>query len=245
MISDLPMMISPHDRVVLHENDESFPFKQVCLITGKWILMSIWLLIIHAGTCFTQGTLTPMKDIAGFKEKLVNMTAKVTTIESDFVQEKNLSILANKIVSKGNFCFQKENNIRWEYLQPYKYLIIISKGQMYIKEEKNEKSYDIQSNKMFQEMNKFISGCIQGDILKNEKEYNISFFEDQGSYVVSLVPKAAAMKDMLQEVRIWFNRNDFTVTRVIMTEPGGDYTAIDFMNKKLNVAIPAEKFNFK
>jgi outer membrane lipoprotein carrier protein len=116
---------------------------------------------------------------------------------------------------------------------------------MYIKEEKNEKSYDIQSNKMFQEMNKFISGCIQGDILKNEKEYNVSFFEDPGSYIVSLVPKAAAMKDMLQEVRIWFNRNDFTVTRIIMTEPGGDYTAIDFMNKKLNVAIPAEKFSFK
>lgn len=245
MISDLIMMSLLHNRAALHENDKSLPGIKVCLLSGKGILAIICLLIIHAGTCLSQSTLTPMKDIAGFKEKLVNMTAKVTTIESDFVQEKNLSILSNKIVSKGNFCFQKENNIRWEYLQPYKYLIIISKEQMYIKEEKNEKRYDIQSNKMFQEMNKFISGCIQGDILKNEKEYNASFFEVPGSYVVGLVPKAAAMKEMLQEVRIWFDRNDFTVTRIIMTEPGGDYTAIDFMNKKLNVTIPAEKFSFK
>jgi outer membrane lipoprotein-sorting protein len=245
MISDLTMMPLPNNRPELHENDKSQPSALVCLLSCKEILAIIGLFIIYAGTCFSQSNLTPMKDIAGFKEKLVNMTAKITTIESDFVQEKNLSILSNKIISKGSFCFQKENNIRWEYLQPYKYLIIISNDQMYIKEDRNEKRYDIQSNKMFQEMNKFISGCIQGDILKNEKEYNSSYFENPGSYVVSLVPKAAAMKEMLQEVRIWFNRNDFTVTRIIMAEPGGDYTAIDFMNKKLNVAIPAEKFSFK
>ena len=205
----------------------------------------LFLLSLSFPGLLAQTPKMPMKDIAGFKEKLVTMTGKVNTLESDFVQEKNLSILSNKIVSKGNFCFQKENNIRWEYHQPYKYLIIISKGQMYIKEEKNEKRYDIQSNKIFEEMNKFISGCIQGDILKNEKEYNASYFEDPGSYIVGLVPKAASMREMLQEVRIWFNRNDFTVTRIIMTEPGGDYTAIDFMNKKLNVEIPAEKFSFK
>ena len=187
----------------------------------------------------------PMKDIAGFKEHLTNMTDKVHTIESDFVQEKNLSVLSDIIISKGHFCYKKDNNIRWEYLQPYQYLIIISSNKIFIKQDKNQKQYDIQSNKMFQEMNKFISGCIQGDILRNEQEYRVGYFEDDKNYFVSLVPKAEAMRKMLNEVQIWFSRNDFTVSRIKMVESGGDYTKIDFNNKKLNTDIPIEKFSFK
>jgi outer membrane lipoprotein-sorting protein len=186
-----------------------------------------------------------MKDVNSFKDKLVIMTGKVNTLESDFVQEKNLSVLSNKIISRGHFCFMKENNIRWEYLTPYKYLIIISNGKIFIKEEKNQKQYDIQSNKMFQEMNKFISGCIQGDILKNDKDYQAGFFEDDKNYFVSLVPRAETMRKMLNEVQIWFNRSDLTVSRITMVESGGDYTRIDFTNKKLNTDIAIEKFSFK
>ena len=186
-----------------------------------------------------------MKDIDGFKTRLNSMSAAINTIESDFIQEKNLSVLANKITSKGHFCFKKENNIRWEYTHPYKYLIIINKDKIFIKEESNQKQYDIQSNRMFQEMNKFISGCIQGDILKNEKDYNVGYFEDDKYYVVKLVPVSEKMRQMLNEVQIWFDRNDLTVSRIQMVESGGDYTRIDFMGKQLNTNIPVEKFNFK
>jgi outer membrane lipoprotein-sorting protein len=186
-----------------------------------------------------------MKDVQAFKLKLENMSKQVNTIESDFVQEKNLSVLTNKIISKGHFIYKKENNIRWEYLQPYRYLIIISNNKIFIKEENNQKQYDIQSNKMFQEMNKFISGCIQGDILKNEQDFKIGYFEDDKTYFVSLMPRSEGMRKMLNEVQIWFNKNDLTVTRINMVESGGDYTKIDFINKKLNTEVPVEKFNFK
>jgi outer membrane lipoprotein-sorting protein len=53
------------------------------------------------------------------------------------------------------------------------------------------------------------------------------------------------MRQMLQEVRIWFNRNDLTVMRITMMEPGGDYTKIEFTNKQLNTDIPLERFSFK
>jgi outer membrane lipoprotein-sorting protein len=212
-------------------------------VNFKYLIISIFTCLVL--NLSAQIPATPMKDVTGFKEKLGTMSDEVNTIESDFVQEKNLSVLSNKIISKGHFCYKKDNNIRWEYILPYHYLIIISNGKIFIKEDKNQKQYDIQSNKMFQEMNKFISGCIQGDILKNENEYMVGYFEDEKKYFVSLVPKAEAMRKMLNEVRIWFNRNDLTVSRITMIESGGDYTKIDFMNKKLNTDIPIEKFSFK
>jgi outer membrane lipoprotein-sorting protein len=202
-------------------------------------------LVILALPVKAQVPTSPMKDVSGFKQKLTTVAAGIRTIESDFTQEKKLSILSNTLVSKGNFSFRRENDIRWEYLQPYKYLIIISEDKIYIKEEKDQKQYDIQSNKMFQEMNRFISGCIQGDILKNDKDYKIGYFEDGRYFFVTLVPVAEKMRQMLNEIQIWFDRTDLTVARIRMMESGGDYTRIDFINKKLNTDIPAEKFSFK
>jgi outer membrane lipoprotein-sorting protein len=207
--------------------------------------VAICFLAFITGTLRAQVPATPMKDIAAFRQKLISVTAGINTIESDFIQEKKLSILSNTLVSKGHFCYRKENNIRWEYLQPYKYLIIISQDKIYIKEEKDQKQYDIQSNKMFQEMNKFISGCIQGDILKNDKEYKIGYFEDARYFFVTLVPVSEKMRQMLNEIQIWFDRTDLTVSRIRMMEQGGDYTKIDFVGKKLNTDIPIEKFSFK
>lgn len=207
--------------------------------------LSFCFLIIVALPVWAQIPTTPMKDVPGFKQKLTTVTAGINTIESDFTQEKKLSILSNTLVSKGHFCFRRENNIRWEYLLPYKYLIIISQDKIYIKEEKDQKQYDIQSNKMFQEMNRFISGCIQGDILKNDKDYKIGYFEDGRYFFVTLVPVAEKMRQMLNEIQIWFDRTDLTVARIRMMESGGDYTKIDFVNKKLNTDIPVEKFSFK
>ncbi len=193
----------------------------------------------------SQVITTPMKDVPGFKQKLSAMTEGLKSIESDFVQEKKLAMLSSNLVSKGHFWFQRENNIRWEYKQPYQYLIIISQDKIFIKEAKDQKQYDIQSNKMFQEMNRFISGCIRGDILKNDKEYKIGYFEDDTYYFVTLVPVSEKMRQMLNQVQIWFDRDDLTVARIRMVEQGGDYTRIDFNAKKTNVEIPMEKFSFR
>jgi outer membrane lipoprotein-sorting protein len=194
---------------------------------------------------YAQDGYKKMNDIDTFKSKLEAMSESINTITCDFVQEKNLVVLSEKIFSKGQFCFKKENNIRWEYIEPYRYLIIISNNQMYTRDDKYQKQYDIQSNKMFQEMNRFISGCIQGDILKNDKEYAIDYFENSKEYFMKLIPRSEKMRQMLHEVQIWFDRNDMTVSGLKMIESGEDYTKIDFKNKKLNIEIPLEKFSFK
>jgi outer membrane lipoprotein carrier protein len=98
---------------------------------------------------------------------------------------------------------------------------------------------------MFQEMNRFISGCIQGDILKNDRDYASEYLESSKFYLVKLIPREEKMRQMLNEVQIWFDRNDFTVSALKMVESGEDYTKIDFIDKKLNTEIPLEKFSFK
>lgn len=209
----------------------------------KYYLLSL-LILIPVPTIRAQEKFVPLSDLTELMTGLEKMSAETSTIESDFVQEKNLTVLAEKIISKGVFLFRRENNIRWEYLQPYRYLIIISNGQLYTRDEKNQRIYDIESNRMFSEMNRFIGGCIRGDILKDDKEYSTEYFESADRYLVKLIPRNEKMRQMLNEVHIWFDKKDLTVSSLMMVESGEDYTKIDFINKRLNTDIPLEKFNF-
>ena len=71
-----------------------------------------------------------MKNVDDFKSKAKAVANKTNSISSDFVQKKVLSIMEEEIVSKGKFLFKKENSIRWEYKEPFVYLIIINDGEI-------------------------------------------------------------------------------------------------------------------
>src|ERR1700733_10699995 len=70
------------------------------------------------------------KELAKFKEQFSEIAKKTVTIKSDFVQEKNLSMLSEKISSKGMFWFKKDNMLRMEFDKPYEYLMILNKDNM-------------------------------------------------------------------------------------------------------------------
>lgn len=195
-------------------------------------------------TAFSQSAFTQMKNPDEFKLKLKEATKTTNSVESDFTQNKNLSILAKPIISKGKFWYKKEKKVRWEYTTPYLYLIVIKDSKLFIKDKNNKKQYDTQSNKMFQQLNDFLIGCINGEILNNTKDFDLTFKENELLYYVVLLPKAQKMKQMLSEIHIYFDKKDYSVSKLKMVEQGGDYTIIEFFNKKLNVNITDEKFNF-
>jgi len=200
------------------------------------------LILISTVICFGQAGFNAMTDAAGFKQKFSIATKNTTTIEASFIQEKNLSVLSEKITSKGRFLFKKENKLRWEYTEPFHYLIILNNGTMLIKDEDKQSKTDISSNKMFSEINAIIIGCVQGNLFNDIKKFLPSFFENKVSYLVKLKPIQSNLKDYLEEIRIFFDKNDFTVKRLEMQEPSGDFTNIEFSGTKTNTIIPDAKF---
>ena len=209
------------------------------------LFFTLSVLTFYCLSSFSQSSFKAIKDISLFKSNLAEMTEKTNTIKSDFIQEKNLSFLSEKIISKGLFYFKKESKIRWQYTEPFDYLIIINDDKIYIKDEDRESKYDMASNKIFKEINKIISGCVQGDILNNDKEYKIEYYENYNFYYVKLTPYSEKMKEFLSNINIYFDKKDFSVSKLEMIELSGDYTKIEFLNKKLNEEIPDEKFTLE
>ena len=99
------------------------------------------------GNAQVQGY-TKIVDYASFKTQFALAANKTTTIRSDFTQEKNMSMLSEKIISKGKFFFKKQDKVRMEYLTPFSYLMIINGSKVYIKDGQKENTISTNSNKI-------------------------------------------------------------------------------------------------
>ena len=187
---------------------------------------------------------TLMTDLSKFKQEFAAAAQKTGSIKSDFVQEKNLSMLSEKIISKGKFWFKKENQVRMEYTTPFEYLMVINKDKVFIKDGQKQNTINTKSNKLFQQINKITVDCVQGNVLGNA-DFKIRVFESKGSYLVEMAPVAKGLKDFFKTINVIVDKKDYAVTNIEMNENSGDNTIIRFTNKEMNTNIPDALFVIK
>lgn len=165
-------------------------------------------------------------------------------IKAQFVQDKNLSMLSEKITSKGNFWFKKDSRVRMEYVHPFKYLMVLNKDKVYIKDGQKESRVSTRSNKMFQQINRIMIDCMQGTMFANT-DFKTRVFENRSNSLVELTPVSKGMKELFRNIKVIIDKKDFSVTSIEMLELSGDNTIMRFTNKELNAAIPDNLFDIK
>lgn len=193
---------------------------------------------------YGQKSYQPVGNLKELSQILNENAGKTNTIISDFVQIKHLAYLEDSVVTSGKFWFKKENTLRWEYTNPFKYIIVINNGKFIVKDESKKNEFDIKSNKAFQEVNKMIVSSVRGTLLE-ENMFDIVAFKNATSYLIRLTPKNKNMKSIIQQMDLYFNNKDYTIFKVIMRENKDDYTVISFKNRKINEPISANIFIVK
>jgi outer membrane lipoprotein-sorting protein len=177
-----------------------------------------------------------------FKKSFAQATATTESIQSDFKQEKSLSMLSENINSTGKFWYHKNDKIRMEYVQPYSYIMILNGGKIFTKEGQKENKISANSNKVFQQVNRILIDCVGGSMLDNP-DFQSRIFENSGTYLVELIPIAKNLKELYKNINILIDKKDYTATAIEMFELSGDKTIIRFQNKVLNAQIKDSVFN--
>jgi outer membrane lipoprotein-sorting protein len=183
-----------------------------------------------------------MNDTIAFKNKLAAFSKSLTSIESDFTQHKSMSMLKTPVVSEGYFCYRNGTQVRWEYLQPFAYIIVIKDGKLTVKDESRTNSYDMTSNKAFLEINANLTSIIDGSVLEKKTDFSPKYFENDNYYKIDLKTVSKGMKEYFSNVIVYFDKTDCSVAKLIMNEISGDNTIIEFHHKKINQPISDEKF---
>ncbi|MEO6540042.1 MAG: outer membrane lipoprotein carrier protein LolA, partial [Ferruginibacter sp.] len=195
------------------------------------LILSILLLAAGIASNAQYTGYSPVADLAKFRTEFSTATQKIISIKSDFTQEKNLSMLSEKITSKGNFWFKKDSRVRMEYNQPFKYLMILNKDKVYVKDGQKETKVSTRSNKMFQQINKIMIDCMQGTMLANT-DFKTRVFENKNNTLVELTPVTKGLKELFRSINVVVDKKDFSVASIQMLEISGDNTIMRFTNKE-------------
>ena len=191
---------------------------------------------------FPQQNLMDVATIQRIKN-VISQTAEATkTISAGFTQEKELSILNDKIISSGKFCFRQENLLRWEYIHPFSYTIIIRGPVIRIKDDDQVREFNANDNPVFAEINRIIVGSVRGTLLRDEVNFKASYFQNVQHYIVTLIPASDVFKESIRKINLYFSKSDFSVDAVELYETGTDRTRITFRDKKINQILPDETF---
>ena len=190
-----------------------------------------------------DGQFVEMQNPEILKKGLVSLSENTSTIQSKFVQEKHMQLLTRGIVSQGSIVFKKPDKLRWEYVEPFQYLIILDGGKIHVKNDGKTSTFDMATSKLFAEINNLIINTVKGNVL-DEVKFDIEYFQSTTQYLVRMYTKDKTMKEFVSHLEINFNKSDFTVGQIKLVEPNEDYTFIKFTNSIYNEPVDDNSFNF-
>lgn len=208
-----------------------------------FFVISLLLMLILSFSGYSQKEgFSPIQDEEKFLNELAGFNRGTITLMSDFSQVKHLDVFTENIISKGQFYFMKESKLRWEYSDPFQYAIVFNGNDILIRDEDRESRYNTNTNQMFRQISQLMSNVIRGDILDEKEEFSVDCFENEQVYLMILTPINEQYRQFFKEIEVHLGRDDMLVNEVKFTEQSGDYTLIEFINRKRNEAIPETVF---
>lgn len=202
-------------------------------------ILSIFILI--GFTSIAQETFTLIDNSDKLRTEFKSSTQTLSSIHSDFIQEKYLAYLTTTVVSKGKFWYKTPNKLRWEYTEPFKFMVIMNGDKIIVKDENQTNAYKNKPNNTFQMLNEVLASSVNGTLIDNP-DYSFEVAENSNDYRIVMSPNKEEAKKMVDKIEMLFSKTNLSVYEITMFEPGGDTIKIKFENKRVNQAISDQVF---
>jgi outer membrane lipoprotein-sorting protein len=203
---------------------------------------TLFVLCMSSFVAFAQEQKMSEKEIVAFKQTVKEVSKKIKTLSTDFVQYKHLDFLSKDIESSGKMVFVAPNLLQWQYKKPYNYSIVFNNGKILINDEGKKSAVDVGNSKIFGKINKLIAGSVSGDMF-DDKEFTVSYFKNNTNTITRLIPRDANLKKYIKQIELTFDKEDSTVIQIKLLESSEDYTRIVLKNKVLNAKIDNSIFS--
>ena len=174
--------------------------------------------------------------------KINAVSSRIKSMSCSFVQTKHLSLLSDKMVSKGKMYFRNPDKLRWEYTSPYNYIFVFNGTKVYVGSKTKKDVIDTNTNKIFKEIGRIMMNTVTGKALSNQNDFVVNVSSDNTFWIVSLVPQKKEMKQMFARIELLFNKSDTTIAQINLFEKNNDKTNIKLENVVCNGMVADSNF---
>lgn len=203
-------------------------------------LFSFMLLVIGV-TAFSQTQLTESQS-QEIISQLTQSAASLRSFQCRFVQEQTSLMLAEPSVSEGTMHFVAPDKMRWEYVEPYAFALVVNGERIMKVTDGKAEVLDSNSGRMYQGMVNLIIGSASGKKLFDTSTFDVVLYDDDTFWKAEMTPKRRDMKRMFSQLVFRFDKITKCISQVEFVGTSGDLTSIRFEEMTLNKAIGAERF---
>ena len=181
--------------------------------------------------------------LAALQEKM----SCVKTIQTDFIQEKNLALFKQKLTLKGKIFIQKPGMLSWRVFTPIRYSLVISGSNIkqWDQDTNQVQSVSLAKNPSFQAAIEQMQNWFSGTYKTMQGDYRISLISQQ-PLQLEFIPKEKSLPaNFIQRVTVIFQDDQQYIKKINILEKNGDSTSLEFISPRLNQEISLKAWEVK
>jgi len=212
----------------------------VALLIGFFLSPSI-----EASSYIEQGVSSADKQ--RIFERLTELSKDTDSITATINQEKQLSLLKEKICINGTVIMKKPNMFRWDIVKPDKSIIAVDGETMtvYHPEIKEAQVYNLIGNLIARNTMRFLTITMWGSLNEIEKNFTFNILRKEDEIIFKLVPVSKIISRYLSSIIIHYEEKTGFPRGFEITTPKGDKTVTRLSNIKINPEIKTGTFKIK
>ena len=172
------------------------------------------------------------------------------TWTADFTQTRMLKTLTQPLVATGHIWFATPNRFRWELGSPAKTIAVRNADEMFViyPRLKRAEKYPLSgsaSGEWRDMLSLLDAGFPRNRVDLDSRFHVLSLMEANGSWQLTLQPKSAFARKIINEIRVGLATNTFELTSTELVFVDGSRMRNDFTNSVLNPAFDEKIFDWK
>lgn len=179
-------------------------------------------------------------DLESFLQEIQQASDSVKSFQSLFTQEKNLALFSEPVMFSGRLALIRPEKLRWEFLSPIPSVLILNGDQgIRCTDQGPEETFQLSVDPIMKTVADQLWLWLGGNYQQLSKDYLLS---RQGESTLLIEPKDQQMKEYVESIAIFFDKDSLQPAMVTIVESGGDLTRIRFTDGMVNQAISEQFF---
>ena len=155
-------------------------------------------------------------------DRLMQSLAHTRSARASFVEKKTVRILEQPLVASGELSFTAPDRLEKRTLRPRPELLLLQGETLTLERAGQTTRLDLRSHPEVAAFTESIRGTLAGDRQALERIYRLSLQGSESSWVLTLIPADAAMRALVERVRIAGRHTDLSVIEI--QQANGDHS---------------------
>lgn len=189
---------------------------------------------------------SPSEKLTALVERVRLEQSRIDTLEADFRQLKESSMLVDVVEAVGTFAYSAPDHVRWDYSTPNPISMLIDGDEMTTWFRDLGQAEKVKVGRRSQRVLEYLGATSPLDDMLQYFSVSLTLPEDRTQpYLLELSPLFDKVAKRLQGVTIWIAADHYLPIRLRYVDADGDVTDLKFENLRINSSLPVERFDLR